>query len=287
MTPWLYQMSANYWETGRDPVLQYREEIARGSEICWPRFMKVRARRTDRPLPAMRRGDSLLLVFLPSTVHPSGRPIEMPGIYGMGILTADEDTTLGRDAEIRWRPLPETASLAKYPIHWHACRSFFREIRGASSRGTVYRIPAPVWERLKAIIDGWVNCKRPPRTDPSKARRESRMHTLLKSYVMARAEDIFGAGWKPYAAEYRFPETGDCADLILKGPGNQRLVVAIQTRARDLTGLHRAVKYQAILPVEEPVSRVQVRAALVAAHFTQEVANACQAHGVLAVRLVP
>jgi len=288
-------MSANYWETGRDPVLQYREEVAGGSEICWPRFTKVRARRTDPPLPAMRRNDPLLLVFLPTTLRPDGRPIETPGIYGMGILTADENTALGRDAEIRWRPLPEAATLAQHPIPWHACRSFFWEIRGASSRGTVYRIPVPLWKRLTSIIEGWVNCQRPGEIDSGKITgsrksrkpyRESQMHKRLKSYVMVRAEEIFGAGWKPYTADYTFPETGDSADVILQGPGNQRLVVKVETSARGLVGVLHALKCQAMLADTESVHPARVRAALVAPHFTPEVASACRAHGVLAVRLV-
>lgn len=295
MTPWLYQMSEKYWDTRRDPILQYRKELASGCEICWERFTKVRARRTDPPLPVMRRGDHLLLVFLPTTLRQDGRLIETPGIYGVGILTADEDPGLGRDAEIRWRPLPETARLANHPIPWHACKSFFGEIRGASSRGTVYRIPMPIWKRIKSIIEGWVNCKLPGETDSGKvtgsrkgrkAHRESRMHKLLKSYVMARAEEIFGAGWKPYAVEYTFPETGDRADLILQGPRNQRLVVQVETSARDLASVLRAVRYQDMLPVKERVHPAQVRAALVASHLAPEVVTACRAHGVLAVRLV-
>lgn len=288
-------MSERYWDAGQDPVLQYTEEVAGKGEICWARFSKVRARRTDPRMPAMQREDPLLLVFLPTTLGAGGRPIETPGIYGMGILTADEDIRLGRDAEICWRPLPETAVLTKYPIPWHACRSFFRAIRGASSRGTVYRIPVPIWKRLTSMIEGWVKCKRPDETEAGKMRssrkgckahRESRMHTLLKTYVIARAEEIFGSGWKPYAADYTFPKTGDQADVVLQGPRNQRVVVEVETRARDLVSVHRALKYQAVLPIQEAVPPARVRAAIVAQHIAPEVASACRVHGVLPIRLV-
>lgn len=287
MTPWLYQMTENYWEAGRDPVVQFRNEVAGKGDICWERFSKVRARRTDPPLPAMRRGDPLLLVFLPTTVCPDGRPLETPGIYGMGVLTSDEDTRLGRDAEIHWRPLSETAVLARHPIPWHTCKSFFREIRGASSRGTVYRIPALIWKRLTSIIEGWVTCKFPADIRKGgKTHRESRVHRLLKSYVMARTEDILGGGWTPYAVDYTFPATGDRADLILQGPGNQRLVVEVETSARDLVSVHQALKCQALLQVKEPVPGARVDAALVAQHITPEVASACRARGVLPMRVI-
>ncbi|MFQ5553675.1 MAG: hypothetical protein ACE5EW_08195 [Thermoplasmata archaeon] len=286
-------MSEKYWETGQDPILQYWEEVAGGSEICWPRCTKVRARRTDPPLPAMRRGDPLLLVFVPTTLGADERPIETPGIYGMGTLTADEEAALGTDAEIRWRPLRQTARLTKHPIPWHACKSFFREIRGASSRGTVYRIPVPIWKRIQSIVEGWVKCKLPGETDSGKVtgsrkgetHRESRMHRLLRTYVMARAEEMFGAGWEPYAVGYMFPETGDRADVILQGPRNQRLVVEVETTARDPVSVHRAVKCQAMLGERGLVDPTRVQAALVARHFTPEVARACRAHGVVAVRL--
>jgi RecB family endonuclease NucS len=144
------------------------------------------------------------------------------------------------------------------------------------------------------VIEGWVSCKLPGKVDSRRgvarqktrgAHKESRIHKLLKSYVLVHSEQIFGPSWRPYAAEYVFPETGDRADVILQGPRGQRLVVEVERNAHDLAGVLQALKYQAMLPVKEPVPRARVRAALAALHFAPEVARACQDHGVEAVKL--
>lgn len=111
------------------------------------------------------------------------------------------------------------------------------------------------------------------------------MRKRLKSHVLARSEEIFGQGWRPFAAEYLFPETGDRADVILQGPGDKWLAVEMETKARNLAGLLRALKFQAMLPAKEPLPPTRIRGAVVAQRYAPEVIQACRAHDVLPVRM--
>ena len=152
MVSWLYQMSERYWDNKRDPIEQYKKAVSRGYEIRWPRFHKSRARRTEPPLPPMRRGDHLIVVFLPSTRLLDGNLIETPGIYGIGKLTADEDQEKGTEGDVCWRPLGATTTLVRRPIPWDRCKALLKQVRG-TGRATVYPILPATWRRLERLID--------------------------------------------------------------------------------------------------------------------------------------